>query len=70
MGDHAPPHFHVEYAEHEMQMSIQGRRIMKGSLPPRQARLVTEWAAAREEQLLAAWQQAARDESPGSIDPL
>ena len=70
VGDHSPPHFHAEYAEHGSQISIRDRRVMRGSLPPRQIRLVLEWADRREADLLAAWQRAVRDEAPGTIDPL
>jgi len=70
IGDHAPPHFHAQYAGRELQMSIQDRRIMNGSLPPRQSRLVIEWATQREADLLAAWQRAARYEPPGAVEPL
>jgi hypothetical protein len=69
-GDHPPPHFHAEYAEHEVQISIGDRRVMRGSLPPRQSKLVMEWAAEREADLLAAWARASADETPGTIDPL
>ena len=69
-SDHPPPHFHAEYAEHEAQISIGDRRIMRGSLPARQNRLVMEWAAKREADLLAAWAKASADEAPGTIEPL
>ncbi|MDE0269385.1 MAG: DUF4160 domain-containing protein [Acidimicrobiaceae bacterium] len=70
LGDHSPPHFHAEYAEHEAQVSIRDRRILNGSLPPRQSRLVMEWAALREAELMLAWERASEDETPGRIDPL
>ena len=31
--DHAPPHFHVAYAEHEAQVALDGT-LLDGSLPP------------------------------------
>ena len=70
VGDHPPPHFHAEYAGQEVQVSIEGRRVMRGVLPPRQIRMVLEWADRREAELLAAWQRAVGDEAPGTIDPL
>lgn len=69
-GDHSPPHFHAEYAEHEALISIRDRRVMKGSLPPRQSRLVQEWAALREAELMLAWAQASQDAAPSRIEPL
>ena len=70
IGDHAPPHFHPEYAGREIRMSIRARRIMDGSLPPRQTRLDIDWAAMREAELLAAWERASNNEAPAAIDPL
>ncbi len=69
IGDHPPPHFHAEYAEHEVQISIADRSVLGGRLPPRQTRLVLEWADRREADLLAAWTRAVSDEAPGTIDP-
>jgi len=69
-SDHPPPHFHVEYAEHEAQISIGDGLIMRGSLPAPQRRLVMQWAAQRETALLAAWAKASADEPPGTIEPL
>lgn len=70
VGDHAPPHFHAEYAGHEMQMSIEHRRVMNGAFPPRQTRLVIRWATEREAELMEAWRRAAADEPPGPVAPL
>lgn len=69
VGDHPPPHFHAEYAEHEVQISIGDLSVLGGRLPPRQKRLVLEWANRREADLLAAWARAVSDEAPGTIDP-
>ena len=68
-GDHLPPHFHAEYAEHEAQIAISDRRVLGGSLPPRQLRMVAEWAELRQLELDAAWVHAVTDHAPGRIDP-
>lgn len=68
-GDHLPPHFHAEYAEHEAQIAISDRRVLRGSLPPRQLRMVAEWAELRQLELNAAWTLAVTDHAPGRIDP-
>jgi len=68
-GDRLPPHFHAEYAEHEAQIAISDRRVLGGSLPPRQLRTVAEWAALRQLELDAAWALAVTDHAPGRIDP-
>jgi hypothetical protein len=41
--EHPPPHFHAIYAEFEAQVALDGT-ILNGSLPPRAASLVKEWA--------------------------
>lgn len=32
--DHAPPHFHALYAEHEVLIDIRDLGVLRGSLPP------------------------------------
>ena len=34
-ADHAPPHFHAEYAEHEARVAIDSLALLSGQLPPR-----------------------------------
>ena len=43
-ADHAPPHFHAEYAEHEARIAIESLAVISGKLPPRAMGLVAEWA--------------------------
>jgi hypothetical protein len=43
-ADHAPPHFHAEYAEHEARIAIDSLALISGKLPPRAIGLVAEWA--------------------------
>lgn len=65
--DHAPPHFHVFYGEHEAQVAIESLEIIAGRLPTRAHALVAEWALARRAELRRAWAQASK---PGPIDPI
>ena len=46
-GDHAPPHFHAEYAGFEPVIAIQSGAVLGGRLPPRAMGLVAEWASLR-----------------------
>jgi hypothetical protein len=69
-GDHAPPHFHAEYAETEALINIETLAVFAGRLPPRALGLVTEWAALHQDELLGAWERASHLESAGKIDPL
>jgi hypothetical protein len=34
-ADHVPPHFHAEYAEHEVRIAIESLTALSGTLPPR-----------------------------------
>jgi len=43
--DHAPPHFHALYAEHEALIDLRDFRVIRGSLPRRAMALV--WARPR-----------------------
>lgn len=68
--DHAPPHFHAYYQEHEAQIDIQTFRVTKGALPSRAVRLVKEWGELHREELLRAWRQASIPTTVDPIDPL
>ena len=41
-SDHAPPHFHALYAEHEVLIDIRTLEVIKGSMPRRALALVLE----------------------------
>jgi len=43
--EHAPPHFHAMYGEHEVLIDIRTLEVIKGHLPKRAQALVLEWAA-------------------------
>lgn len=62
-NDHAPPHFHVKYAEHRACMEIESLQISEGSLPRRAYVLVNEWAVLHRDELRENWQRA-RDGFP------
>lgn len=69
-GDHPPPHFHAEYGEHEALIRIEDGSIYAGSLPRRALRLVGTWRSLHVEELRDAWNRAASQQHPGSIEPL
>ena len=54
-GDHAPPHFHAAYGEHEAMFSIKDLTLHKGKLPNKAQYLVLEWAAQHQQELLRMW---------------
>lgn len=69
-NDHAPPHFHVEYAEHRALVDIQTLSIIGGRLPARARGLVIEWATLHQDELLEDWNLAQARRSLKKIDPL
>ena len=69
-NDHAPPHFHVRYAEWKATIEIDGLQILTGSLPRRAERLVLEWAAEHKGELLENWIRCEQREYPTAIEPL
>jgi hypothetical protein len=69
-ADHAPPHFHAEYAEDEVRIAIESLAVLSGTLPPRAMGLVAEWSVMHRRELLALWNRAERQEPLGRIAPL
>lgn len=69
-NDHAPPHFHALYAEHEALIDIQTLQVLEGALPRRAMALVLEWAQEHRNDLMEDWDLCARMQSPKKIPPL
>lgn len=69
-ADHAPPHFHVLYAEYEAQINIQTLEIIKGDLPKRALALVLEWASDHRQELMEDWELCSHMQTPNKILPL
>lgn len=68
--DHAPPHFHAIYGEHELIVGIQPIDILEGQAPARVRSMVTEWAAIHQDELLDNWNRCRNAEQPSAIQPL
>lgn len=68
--EHAPPHFHVKYAEHEASIDVRNFSVLRGKLPPKALALVVEWAAQHQEELIANWELAEKHEDLKPIEPL
>ena len=69
-NDHAPPHFHVIYAEHRAEVDITTMELRQGRLPPRVLALVIEWAVLHRSELRNNWEAARRGDPLARIDPL
>ena len=68
--EHAPPHFHAFYGDHEAVFSILNGKLMGGKLPKKQERLVTAWAAIYKKELFANWESLTSGKGFNKIDPL
>jgi hypothetical protein len=69
-NDHAPPHFHAEYGEHEALIEIESLAVYAGYLPNRALGLVREWAGLHREELRQDWTLARTGQVPSRIAPL
>lgn len=69
-NEHAPPHFHAEYAEYRAIIGIRTLDVIDGKLPRRALELVLDWAELHREELLADWDLCQKHESPADIAPL
>lgn len=69
-NDHAPPHFHAEYAGDEVLIEINSLNIYAGSLPRRAYNLTIEWAEQSRVALLDDWHRARQGEPLLPIKPL
>jgi Domain of unknown function (DUF4160) len=69
-NDHAPPHFHVEYAEYKATIDIQLLALTTGKLPRRAQMLVLDWAELHQAELLEDWQLCMNKQQPKQIAPL
>jgi hypothetical protein len=68
--DHAPPHFHVEYAEFKALVNIKDLFIMEGCLPKRAEAMVLDWAAHHQSELIEDWNLCMKRSQPKPIQPL
>lgn len=68
--EHAPPHFHVEYGEHEAAVNIRTGATMAGGLPPRAVRFVNEWLEVHRTEVVENWDCAQSGRPCFWIEPL
>jgi hypothetical protein len=69
-NDHAPPHFHAEYAEWELIVGISDVSVIAGKAPNRVRAMVLEWAAQHQSELLANWERGRAQTPLIPVDPL
>lgn len=54
-GNHPPPHFHAVYSEYIGLFDISTLKMIEGDLPKRAKKLVVEWAAVNQRELIDMW---------------
>jgi len=69
-NDHAPPHFHARYNDHEAVIGIETLRVLEGWLPRRALGLVLDWAELHRQELLNVWELCRLHQQPVKIAPL
>ncbi len=69
-NDHAPAHFHVQYAEYKATVEIESLTISSGALPRRAQELVLDWAELHQQELLEDWCLCMDKQAPKPIAPL
>ena len=68
--DHNPPHFHVNYNEHNAIIEIETLSVLKGNLPKRALAMVLEWANLNRDALKENWERMENHETLEKIKPL
>lgn len=68
--EHGLPHFHATYGGQTATVGIDPVELLEGHLPPRQLRLVLEWAGLRRNDLMRNWERASRKETLDRVAPL
>lgn len=68
--DHAPPHFHAIYGEHEAKVAIETLEVIEGKLPRRAIGLVLDWAELHRGELRDNWNKAQEHTPLSPIQPL
>ena len=68
--DHAPPHFHAEYAGNKALIDIMNCTVIKSALPKKQLKLVLAWAVLHNDELMQNWKLAKNSEELIPVEPL
>lgn len=68
--DHAPPHFHAIYGDHEALVRIDDGSVMRGEMPRTAIRLVEQWREAHVGELEENWARAQEPAALEAIEPL
>ncbi len=64
-SEHGIPHFHAIYGEYNAVFDIQTLEMREGDLPSRAQRLIKEWGAQHQQELLRMWNSNEFKHLPG-----
>ena len=64
-SEHGVPHFHAIYGEYNAVFDIQTLDMLEGDVPVRAQRLVREWGAQYQQELLRMWNSNEFKRLPG-----
>lgn len=67
---HYLAHIHIQYNEFDAVYSIEDNKILEGTLPIKQQKLVTAWIEIHKEELKALWKVCKNDGEIFKIAPL
>lgn len=67
---HNLPHIPVRYSGSKASIAIEDGRILAGSIPPKQLKMVQAWIEIHKDELFADWELAVAGEHPYPIAPL
>ena len=67
---HHLPHIHARYQGEEASIAIEDGRILEGSIPSKQLKMVLAWIEIHKEELQVDWELAVNGEEPFRIAPL
>jgi len=67
---HHLPHIHVRYSGSKASIAIEDGRMLAGSFPPKQLKMVQAWIEIHKDELFADWDLAVAGERPYPIAPL
>lgn len=69
-SDHLPPHFHARHGDQQASVRIDNGEVLDGNLGARPARMVEEWRALHQTELMDDWARAQARQPMNKIEPL
>ncbi len=68
--EHNPPHIHAYYGKWSCVINISNCTVTRGSLPPKQIRLICAWIEIHRSELNSNWKLCQGGKRPLKIQPL